>query len=216
MTTIREALESELPSWLLNDFADDTEDPPEEIGGGFVGCVFGLVGDVCAHVLTFCCRGRLLRDPGVASDAVQELAWERGLPRYNEESSASHVQRLAVAWEAYRLPGTVAIKRQLALSLECEETDISIYDAAQWPSEPPVGPRSQFWVVVAAGAHPFDVPRWGDLEWGSFVWGIGATRAQTDWIRALVRKWKPVQWVCRQIRFDVGGDEYARILATMP
>jgi hypothetical protein len=212
MTTILEALESELPSWLLNDFADDNEDPAEEIGGGFVGCVFGLVGDVCAHVLTFCCRGRLLKDPGLASDVVQDLAWERGLPRYYQENTSEHAQRLAVVWDACKFPGEVAIKQQLAAYVGCDESDVAIYDADEWPTEFPVGVRSQFWVDVPYGSHSFDVPRWGSVVCGQFRWGIsGATLEQTAGLRSIVRKWKPVQWVCRQIRFELSGGFYASI-----
>jgi len=208
--TLLEALETELPSWLLNDFED------EETGGGFIGCVFGLIGDVCAHVLTFCCRGVLLRDAGLASDAVQDIAWERGLPRYFAETQAAHVSRLIGAWEAYKYPGEVAIKAQFeAFGFG---SNVEIYDADEWPAEYPVGPRSQFWIVVPAGDHPFEPTLWGSFTWGSTIyWGIsGCTLEQMAGLRALIRKWKPVQWVCRQVRFEMASGPYATLAVTPP
>lgn len=211
MTTFIEALEAELPGWLLNDFEDDGE-----TGGGFVGCVFGIVGDICAHYLTFASRGFLLRDSSVAEDSLMASAWERGMPRYEGESSAQHASRMANAWTAYAYAGRVAIAHQL--SHYGFGDDVEIYDAAQWPTEYPVGPQSQFWVIVPAGDHPFEPLLVGSFSFGptTYVGISGCTQKQMSGIRALIRKWKPVQWVCREIRFMVDSGLHATIAVQPP
>jgi hypothetical protein len=116
---------------------------------------------------------------------------------------------MADCWEAYTFP-VEAIPTQLGL--QGFGDSVAIYTAEDWPTEPPVGPVSQFWVVVPYGDHSFDLPRWGSIVWGEFTWGIsGASTAQIEGIRRLVRKWKPVQWVARQVRFMLASGEFAVI-----
>jgi len=191
-----EALQDELAYWLLNDQTDDG-------GGGFIGCVFSLVADVAGHVCTFASRGALLRDAYLAPDVLPSLAWERGMPRYETETTAQHASRCANAWDAYALPGRPAIKEQMGFYGFGD--NVEIYDAYQWPAEPPVGPMSQFWVVVPVADNPFRELLIGT---GDFVIGedciigiAGITWTYLESISRLVMKWKPVQWVCREVRF---------------
>jgi hypothetical protein len=200
-----EALREEVASWLLNDQTDGG-------GGGFVGCVFTLAADIACHVATFASRGALLRDPYLATDALPALAWERGIQRYETETTYQHAERCANAWDTYTLPGRPAIKEQMGFYGFGD--NVEIYDAYQWPAEPPVGPKSQFWVVVPAGDHPFAeriIGAGAAIGDDEFIGIEGITATQIGSIVALVMKWKPVQWVCREVRFDIGGGLYAAI-----
>jgi hypothetical protein len=203
--TIIERLEAELPSWLLNDFEDG------ESGGGFVGVCFSFIADVAGHFWTFANRGALLKDRYVAPDVLPKFAWERGMPGYDGETTRQHADRMADAWNAYTYPGRPAIQEQL--SYFGFGDSVAIYDAYEWPTEPPVGPKSQFWVVVPEGDHTYRelIIGTGDAVIGddTFIGIAGITAAQMTAIKALIHKWKPVQWVCREIRFDLGGGSYA-------
>ncbi len=72
---------------------------------------------------------------------------------------------------------------------------------------------SEFTVTFPAGTHPITGAGqlWGAWTWGTGFWGpIGAPDGWLQsWI-ALVNHWKPANWVCTELIFDLGGGNFAR------
>jgi len=192
-----EALREDLPPYLRDDDSD-----------GFIGIVFSFMQDVVMHFCTFANRGTLLADPAVADDALPLQGWERGLPRYQSETVSAYADRLQDAWSVWGGRDTdTSFRDRIIEQMEAFGfgAGIAIYDPVQWPAEAPVGYWSQFWITVPYGSHVFSELVWDDAGYWDDVgtWdGSGSyTASEQAQLIALVNRHKPVNWVCREIRF---------------
>lgn len=147
--------------------------------------------------------------PGVAQvapDALAYLGEELNLPRYATETNTQYQARLARAWTDYQVAGTEAsILGQLAAAgfpggtlvyLEAESFKFRV-----------VYPYGTHWVtsrgpLFGSGWH------FGD---GTYFGASPMTKAQIVTMRACIRKWKPADWVCTEVRFMLADGSYARI-----
>jgi hypothetical protein len=179
-------------------------------GGGFLGVLIGYVGDTVFEALSTAPKMAWLREPTSPDDVLPLVGDERRMPRYPVETSAQYRTRLLGAWETYKFPGTEGtMVAQLAAA---GHPGVTIYD----PSELvflPSGYWSHFVVSIPEGSHAVTAvgPAYGSFKWGDgTVYGpLGLTREVHSTIKAVIAKWKPVQWICREVRFQLGGGVYA-------
>ena len=166
-----------------------------------MGVVLGLVTDAAAEACGQALRMPWLEESTSPNDALPLVGSERRMPRYPTELVANYRSRLWQAWIAYEAGGSrLAIESQLA--------------AAGFPGTVHTGALgwtwSEFWVHFAPGAHT--VTSQGPLIDGSWTVGDGTilgpegiTQSETHSLRALVKKWKHSQWVCRRLVFQISG-----------
>jgi len=193
--TFREFVEQESPPWLLG-----------ELSGAFVGIVFGLMADTVAEGMGAAVRMPWLLEPLSPPDVLPFIGNERRLPRYPGESIAQYRARLHGAWKAYEFAGD-------------ESSILGQLEAAGYPGakiyDPwnmgilPLGYWSQFVVWFPIGTHPVTS---AGAVWGSFNYGDGTvygpgglTVAIATTLRGIIKKWKPVEWICRGIMFQISG-----------
>jgi hypothetical protein len=198
--SLREFIRDRSTSWLAG-----------ALSGAWNQIVNGVSGDVYIQVATLAHRMGWLLDDESPDDALPLFAAERRLPRYVAESVTSHRERLHNAWEIYKYAGS---DETLLEQLEAAGYGNGvIVTASEWPTVS--GPNgelpywSQFWIFFPIGSHPVTSP---GPEIGSFIVGDGTTigpegitSAQIKELRAIVRKWKPSRWICRQVIFQITG-----------
>jgi len=181
-------------------------------GEGFFGVLTGFVGNQLFEGMGLALKAAWLREPESPDDVLPIVGGERRMPRYPVETPASHRARLLDAWDTYIYAGTEGIlTAQLAAA---GHAGVTIYD----PSELvflPSGYWSHFVVSIPVGSHAVTAP---GPAYGAFSWGdgsrygpLGLTPEVLATIRAVIEKWKPVQWICREVRFQLGGGSYAYI-----
>jgi len=194
----RKFVEDESTSWLLG-----------PLSGGFVGVVLGVMADTIAEGMGAAVRMPWLLEPLSPPDVLPFVGKERRLPRYPGESEDQYRVRMHGAWEAYQYAGDESsILGQLALA---GLPGAVIYDP--WNLAFPISPYySQFVVWFPLGTHPVTSP---GQAWGSFSWGDGTRYGPTgltpelaQTIRGIIKKWKPVEWICRGALFQVSGWAY--------
>jgi hypothetical protein len=199
--TFRQWVESVSPPALLGD-----------LSAAFVGVTEALVGDQTADGLRQALRMPWLLDSESPDDVLPLIGRERRMPAYPAETLVQYRLRLWNAWDAYRLAGSeTSILGQLAAAgyPNCE---IIYYPGRPGPNGA-AGPTggtywSQFWIRFASGSH--DVVPVGQ-DWDSFDWDDGTVWGPAQvpplfiaTIRGIVRKWKPVDWICRGFLFEFG------------
>jgi hypothetical protein len=182
-----------------------------KIGRRFIGAAMVLM-DSVAQGLAHAARSPWLKsEEGPAFDALRYLGSECSLPRYPGETWPQYKARLERVWEDWPLAGgEPAIVGQFAAA------GFPGVQILYFPSEP--GPRgepppywSQFSLYFPLGSHPVTGAgeKWGAFNWGSALWGpAGLTAEAAFTMRSIVRKWKPAQWVCRKLIFDLGGPRW--------
>src|SRR5690606_23888184 len=127
------------------------------------------------------------------------------------ESAAQYRARVHGAWDAYEAGGDEsAIEGQLAAA-GYPGAKVTFFLNEPGPhGEMPY--RSQFWVVFPPGTHPVtrDGPEWNGFLWNDgTAWGPGGMTPEfAATIRGIVRKWKPVQWICRGFIFEFDGPKW--------
>jgi hypothetical protein len=195
--SFREYVASISPPWLLG-----------ALSSGFVGVTLATVGDLLADGMRLALRMPWLLDEESPNDILPLIARERRLPGYPLETLAQYRARLFGAWEAYRFGGSAyAIESQLAAA-GYPNAEVLFYPGRPGPNgESPY--YSQFWVRFPIGSH--EVLHVGK-NWDAFSWDDG-----TPWgpvyippdfnalIHGIIRKWKPVQWICRGFIFEFSG-----------
>lgn len=179
-------------------------------GQALVG-TFGVLADALAQGWSEGLRAPWIGDvgEGPAYDALGPAGSELSMPRYPGESWTQYHERLQRAWTDYRFAGTEAtIEAQLA--------------AAGFPGARVLGPNdttieppgywSHFIVYFPIGSHTVtaSAPKWGSFKWGDGTqYGpVGLSAQQLQTIRAIVRKWKPGHWICRELVFQIAGWQY--------
>jgi hypothetical protein len=194
--TFREFLRDSVPDWLSGD-----------LSGPFVQTVLGVAADTYAQGMAIAHRMGWLLDEESPNDTLPLFAIERRMPRYPSETPANHRARLHGAWDTYARAGSKAVIREQLAAMGFET--VVILDAWELPLLNPSGGWSQFWIFFPAGTHPVtgQGPSIGsfDVGDGTTIGPLGLTPGQLKAMRALVRKWKPSQWVGRQFRFVISG-----------
>lgn len=192
----REYVERLMPPWLSRN-----------VGQRFVGA-HAILADLITHAAYEALQAPWLATSTSPNDALPFVGTERRLPRYPAETPAQYRTRLLDAWEAYDLGGW-------------DGTIVAQLANAGWPGArvyypgiadfDPSGYWSHFFVFFPVGTHTVT----GSAQWGSFNWGdgtnygpIGITPEQLATIRGIIQKWKPVDWICRKIVFEISGWSY--------
>lgn len=147
----------------------------------------GIFTDAHVEGMREAVRSRMLDHS--ADDALQYAAQDSNLERYPSDTDTTLRARLKRRWRSWRWAGTEAgLVEQLN---EFGLVDVHIYDASDWdPGDPD---WSRFWVVIDP-PHPYSWPKWNQITWNQFNWGLVPTHE--DSLRRLVRKWKPAHVRC--------------------
>lgn len=184
--------------WMLGD-----------LSAGWFGVLAGVVADTVAEGFSLALKMPWLLDPESPDDVLPLIGAERRLPRYPLETAAQYRSRLHDAWDAYQFGGTeYTIIRQFELA-GYPGVRIEFRPSEPGPFGQPAPYWSQFWVVFPVGTHPVTVdgPTWDSFNWDDgTLWGpLGITQEFAATIRGIVKKWKPVDWICRGFAFEFGG-----------
>jgi len=182
----------------------------EGLGADFVGVVFGLLPDILTEAAQACIQVTLLTDDQQPDDAMALIGAERRLPRYAGETRLQYQRRLREAADLYDVAGD---ESSIIDQLEAAGWEgVRIYDPWMWSGHPPTGYWSQFWVFFPYGSYTFAVGEtrdYNDFAWGDgALWGPIQDAAAVRTIKAIIRKWKPVDWVCRKIIVEGEGWSY--------
>lgn len=196
MPSFREFLTEIAPSWLSN-----------TLSGIWLEIVHGTPADLHSDSIGLTHRMGWLLDEESPDDALPLFASERGLPRYINETAAAHRARLHGAWNTYQRAGSDEV---LVEQIEAAGyVGARVYTAADWPTRDAVGHWSQFWVFFPTGSHPVtgEGPAIGTFTVGdgTTIGPVGITASEIKELRAIVRRWKPSRWVCRQLIFQIDG-----------
>jgi hypothetical protein len=168
--------------------------------------VIGLEADSVSLGLSCTLRCGFIQDPYCLSDHLALKGFARGLPRYPAETTEQYRARVFRAWTDWKYAATAAgIVGQLQAA---GYTNASI---RYKPWEP--GPRgetapywSQFWVVIPDLGVTRTTRAWNDgALWNDGgVWGpVDIDPEDAATLRAIVRKFKPSDWVCRGFMFPI-------------
>jgi len=167
---------------------------------------FGLLCDSLIDGATQALKAPWLGNPDdVPQDALAPLGEELLLERYPVEDDAQYKARLDLTWPTWQDAGgpQVLVDQLTAAGFP----GVQIKTPLDWPTEPPVGYSTQFWVFFPEGTHT--VTGVAPLV-GSFVVGdgtiIGLSGISFERIlllRKIIRKFKPGTWICRSILFEI-------------
>jgi hypothetical protein len=178
-------------------------------GSALMG-VLTLLMDSLAQAFVHAFRAPLNREVGgPAYDGLTLLGRDTSLPRYPTETWTQHKARVDRAWEDWELAaGPIVLVEQLKAA-GFPNAELRFYPSEPGPHGEPAPYYSQFWLFLPLGSHPVTGPAapWGSFTWGDgTLWGpTGITLEQIFTLRAIIAKWKPGQWVCRRILFQVSG-----------
>lgn len=183
-----------------------------EAASALVG-VLMLGFDLTAQAFTHAFRGPLSEEPeGPAFDGLPLLGQETSLPRYPAENWSQHRARVNRAWDDWPLAAGVPVMVAQLAAAGFPNAEIRYYESEPGPKGEPAPYYSQFWVYLPKGSHPVTGP---GVPWGSFLWGdgttwgpTGITYAQIFTLRSIIAKWKPGQWVCRGIQFQLSSSRW--------
>lgn len=197
LKTFREQLLDLSPPWLRAYWSER-----------FMGLVLGYVHDVAAEALGFALRQGWIADNVVPVDALPHQGRNFGLRRYPIETPPQFITRMRQAWDLWEHAGHESpIESQLAtlgfVGAQVFTPGIAAID--------PVGYWSHFVVYFPLGSHPIwsAGPAWGSFSWGEQYWGpVGISGDELETIRAVIRQWKPADWICRAIVFQLTGTSW--------
>lgn len=168
-------------------------------GSAFMG-VLGLMFDCIAQGATEAVRAPWLAEDTSPDDCLALKGTEYLMPRYPGESAVAYRARLLAVWCTWPFAGSdQAIVEQLTAA-GFPSAKIALYNHRPGPNG--AYPYwSQFWVVWTTPSVRVSG------SWGPFVSdgsGIVTTNDQdADLIRAIVKKWKPADWICRGLAVEV-------------
>jgi hypothetical protein len=171
--------------------------------------VLGLEADTMSLGITCTLRCGFVDDPYCLADHLALKGKARGLPRYPAESLEQYRARVIRAKQDWDLAGTEAgIVGQLTAA-GYTNANLIFREHEPGPRGEPGPYWSQFWVYLPDLGVTRSTRAWNDGSlWNDGgVWGpvnIAADDAAT--LRAIVRKFKPSDWICRGFLFPVAGD----------
>lgn len=178
-----------------------------DMSESFVGITQSLTADILSDGWGLSLRMPWLLDSESPDDVLPLIGRERRMPAYPAETAVRYRQRLWQAWEAYSLGGSEnAILGQLAAA-GYPNCRIVYYPARPGPNgQSPYW--SQFWILFPDGSHEGTLI---NSRWDSFNWDDGTLWGPVNFpplflatVRGIVRKWKPVDWICRGLLFEFG------------
>lgn len=200
LRNFREHLLTLSPRWLQG-----------TLSGAWVGVVHGITADAIGDAVGYALRLAWVREDSVTVDALPLLGENFNLPAYPVETPAQHKERMAGAWDLWAYAGDESpIEDQLAT---LGFTGATVYTPDEW-ERPPLGYWSQFWLWLPAGSHPVTGPGveyGGGANYGDpgLIYGpAGITQAELQTLLRVLRRWKPADWICREIIFEVSGASY--------
>lgn len=164
----------------------------------------GLLWDEVAQIAIDAFRAPLHRNTdGPAYDGIRYVGNESSMPQYPDETWLEYRSRLRGDWTTWSLAGDEnTIVNQLALAGRPNAQVLRWAENGSW---------SEFVVFYPNGAHPVT----GELVVGSFTVGpsaiigaIGITPEQLASYKDLIKHWKPADWRCPWIIWEVSGETY--------
>ncbi len=185
------------------------EDMAERAQGPFRGefgakwtATIGLLFDELVQMAFDALRAPWLQETnGPAYDALRPLGQEMSIPQFPEESWLQYRSRLRDGWSTWVRAGSAQII--------VEQLELAGLPGATWYRWSESGSVSEFQILFPTGTHTVTGP--GE-EIGSFVVGDGTilgpeglTVPQMDTIRGIINLWKPHNWVCRKVKFELSG-----------
>lgn len=174
--------------------------------------VIALVADLISEGASEALKVSWLGEASSPDDALRFAAFDRNLERYPNETAAQHRARLLRAWQDWLAAGDEsAIVGQLAAATFTQSV---VYCQAEWlrPPETDVLGNpwwSLFWIFFPKGTHP--VTAQGPICGGEFFCGGGARCGPigigggAPVLVGIVQKWKPSDWVARELVFEISG-----------
>lgn len=156
-----------------------------------------LVADIVSEGASEAIRAPWLAESTSPDDCLSLKGEEYMMPRYPGETAEQYRARLLAVWETWPYAGSAqAIETQLAAA--GFDATVVFHSDRLGPKGQAAPYRSQFWVLLN-GTPTYESPAWGDFDWGDGTeWGAtDVSPEDADLIRAIVRKWKPADWVCR-------------------
>ncbi|MBA2724296.1 MAG: hypothetical protein H0U56_15690 [Methylibium sp.] len=172
---------------------------------GFLG---GLLWDLLAEGASQAGQAAWVNLPGNPDDSLPLLGEENLLPAYAGELPDSHRTRIKEVWKTYPFAGDELVMVAQLAAAGAPGATFVFDDLALGPKGEAAPYWSQFWLFIPIGSHPATAggPIWGAFNWGAANWGpTGLTAEYAGNVRAIIREWKPVGWVCRGIRLEHGG-----------
>lgn len=173
--------------------------------------LYGLIADTADEGVKLALHANWLLEPTSPDDVLPKIAKERRLPRYPAEDPSQHRSRLHGAWTTWVDAGSDHnMVTQFAAAgwpgvLIWDNTEIY-----QWEDPHNTDDVSRFWVILPPGSHSFvsdgnwnDAGTWND----GGLWNSNATTEQIQTMRAIIRKFKPVDWRCQNIVAVVSWDD---------
>lgn len=188
-----------------SDLAERAQGPFRgEFGAKFTATV-GLLFDSLVQMAFDALRAPWLQETnGPAYDALRPLGQETSIPQFPEESWLQYRSRLRDAWSSWSRAGSAAII--------VEQLELAGFPGAIWYRWGEGGSLTEFQIFFPAGTHTVTgMPTYDSgllYDDGSVYGPLGITATQMDTIRGIVNLWKPHNWVCRKVKFEVTGPTY--------
>jgi hypothetical protein len=173
-----------------------------EYGAKFTATI-GLLFDELVQMAFDALRAPWLQETnGPAYDALRPLGQEMSIPQFPEESWLQYRSRLRDGWLTWSRAGSADII--------CEQLELAGFPGAVWYRWTADGSVTEFQIFFPAGTHtvtasgPIIGSGWliGD---GTIIGPVGITRTQMDTIRGIINLWKPHNWICRKVKFEISG-----------
>lgn len=188
-----------------SDLAERAQGPFRgEFGAKFTATV-GLLFDSLVQMAFDALRSPWARETdGPAYDALRPLGQECSIPQFPEESWLQYRSRIENPWEPWSRAGSAAII--------VEQLELAGFPGAVWYRWGEGGSLTEFQIFFPAGTHTVTAsgpPYGGGSVYGAATYGpVGITSAQMDTIRGIINLWKPHNWVCRKVKFELTGLTY--------
>jgi hypothetical protein len=173
-----------------------------EFGAKFTATV-GLLFDSLVQMAFDALRAPWARETnGPAYDALRPLGQECSIPQFPEEGWLQYRARIENPWEPWSRAGSA--------SIICEQLELAGFPGAIWYRWGGSGYVTEFQIFFPIGTHtvtgagPVVGSGWlvGD---GTIIGPVGLTTSQMDTIRGIIDLWKPHNWVCRKVKFELSG-----------